>query len=80
VDEYRRAADQAILVFDISIARQNQPLEAPKLMDQLDTMLKRNALSDPHQLVPLLRDLSTDERIPLMARNQAGRILKKIEK
>jgi hypothetical protein len=80
VDEYRRAADQAIFIFDITLARQNQPLEAPGLMDRLETMVKRGGLSDPKQLVPLLRDLSTDERIPLMARNLAGRILKKIEK
>lgn len=80
VNEYRRAADQAIFVFDIALARQNQPLEAPKLMDSLDALLKRDGLSDPQQLVPLLRDLSTDERIPLIARNHAARLLKKIVK
>jgi hypothetical protein len=78
--EYWRAADQAILVFDISVSRENLPLEAPKLMDRLDQLLARNGLSDPKQLVPLLRELSTDERVPLIARNHAGRILKKIEK
>ena len=79
-DEYWRAADQAILVFDISVSRENLPLEAPKLMDKLDSLLRRNGLSDPQQLVPLLRELSTDERLPLIARNHAGRLLKKIEK
>lgn len=79
-NEYWRAADQAILVFDISVSRENLPLEAPKLMDRLDQLLSRNGLSDPKQLIPLLRDLSTDERVPLIARNHAGRILKKIEK
>lgn len=80
VNEYRRAADQSIFVFDIKLARELQPLEAPKLMDRLDTLYSRNGLSDPRQLIPLLRDLSTDERIPLIARNHAGRLLKKIEK
>ncbi len=79
-NEYWRAADQAILVFDISVSRENLPLEAPKLMDRLDLLLTRGGLSDPKQLVPLLRDLSTDERVPLIARNHAGRLLKKIEK
>lgn len=79
-DEYRRAGEQAILIFDISVARENVPLNAPQLMDQLDSMLGRNALSDPQQLIPLLRDLSTDERIPLIARNHAARLLKKIAK
>ena len=80
VNEYRRAADQAILVFDLSIARENQPLNSPKLMEEMETMLKRNALSDPQQLVPLLRDISTDEHLPLIARNHALRLIKKIEK
>jgi hypothetical protein len=78
--EYWRAADQAILVFDIAVSRENLPLEAPKLMDRLDQLLARNGLSDPKQLIPLLKELSTDERVPLIARNHAGRLLKKIEK
>jgi hypothetical protein len=49
-------------------------------MDQLDTLVMRNELADPADLVPLLQDLTTDERIPLMARNHAARILKKIKK
>jgi hypothetical protein len=80
ISEYRRAGDQAILVFDLSIARENQPLNSPKLMDQLEIMLKRNALSDPQQLVPLLRDITSDEHLPLMTRNHADRLLKQIEK
>jgi hypothetical protein len=79
-NEYRRLADQVILIFDISVARANQPLNAPKLMEQLESMLKRNWLSDPEQLVPLLKDMSGDEHIPLIARNHAARLLKKIEK
>jgi hypothetical protein len=78
--EYRKAADQAILIFDISVARQNQPLNAPKLMEAMESLLKRNALSDPRQLLPLLNELTTDERIPLIARNHAGRLIKKIQK
>ncbi|HET8783770.1 MAG TPA: hypothetical protein VFM63_15260 [Pyrinomonadaceae bacterium] len=77
-NEYRRAADQAILIFDISIARQNQPLNSPKLMEVMESLLKRDGLSDPEQLLPLLTDLSTDERVPLIARNHALRLIKKI--
>jgi hypothetical protein len=80
VNEYKRIADQAMLVFDISIARENQPLNAPKLMEVMESLIKRNGLSDPKQLVPLLKDMSTDEHIPLMARNHALRIIKQIEK
>jgi len=79
-NEYRRVADQGKFIFDMTVARENRPLDAPKLMDQLEIMLKGSGLSDPQQLVPLLRELNTDERIPLMARNHAARLLKKIEK
>jgi len=78
--EYRRIADQAIFIFDITVARENQPLNTPGLMKQLESMYNRNGLSDPRQLVPLLKELRTDAHIPLIARNQAERLLKKIEK
>jgi hypothetical protein len=80
VSEYRKAADQAIWIFDIQIARENQPLNAPKLMEAMESMLKRNGVSDPHQLVKLLQDLSTDEHVPLIARNHALRLIKQIQK
>jgi hypothetical protein len=79
-DEYRRAANQAVFIFDMSVARQNQPLDSPKLLDRLDNHLKRGDLSDPRQLIPLLREVNMDERLPLMARNHAARILKQLEK
>jgi hypothetical protein len=79
-NEYHRVADQAIFVFDMSIARENQPLNAPKLMDQLEMMIDRNSISDAHQLVTLLREITTDEHLPLIARNHATRLLKRIEK
>jgi len=80
INEYRRVADQAIFVFDMSVARENQPLNSPKLMEGLESLLKRDGLSDPVQLIPLLREISSDERVPLIARNHAIRLLKKIEK
>jgi hypothetical protein len=80
ITEYRRLADQAILVFDLSLARENQPLNAPKLMEVMESYLKRNGLSDPKQLLPFLKDLSTDEHIPLIARNHALRLIKQIQK
>ena len=80
VNEYRRVADQAVLVFDIAVARENQPLNAPKLLEQVEILLTRSGLSDPYQLVPLLRELTTDEHVPLIARNHATRLLKRIEK
>jgi hypothetical protein len=78
--EYRRISDQALFIFDINIARENQPLEAPAIMKRLEILVRRKELSDAMQLVPLLQELSTDERLPLIARNQAGNLVKKIGK
>src|SRR5205085_4274506 len=80
MNEYRRIADQQLFVFEIEVARQYQPSDTVKLLNQLDSLLSRDAVSDPAQLIPLLDDLTNDERIPLIARNQATRLLKKIKK
>jgi len=80
MDEYRKISNQYIWQFDMSISRENQPLNAPGLMDELDADLRRNEISDPTQMLPLLKELSNDERIPLIARNHATRLTEKIEK
>jgi hypothetical protein len=80
MDEYRRISNEYTWRFEITLARENQPLQAPGLMDALDSYLKRRELSDPPHLIPLLTDLSTDERIPLMARNRAAKIIEQIKK
>ncbi len=80
MDEYRRLANQCVWMFDFNLARANQPLETPKLVDSLDSLLKRNEISDPHQMLPFLTAISNDERVPLIGRNRAGKIVKQIEK
>jgi hypothetical protein len=80
VDEYRKIANQALWIFDVTVARENQPLDGPNQMDALDGLLKRNEISDARQLVPFLRELADDERLPLIARNHANRIVQQIEK
>ena len=78
--EYKRLTEQFIWMFDINLARENQPLEAPKLMDKLENLIKRGEISDANQMLPVLREASNDERIPLIARNRAGKLVKVIEK
>lgn len=80
VNEYRRVGEQAMFIFDINLARDISPLETPRMMDNLADMLKRNNISDPKQLLALLNDISVDERLPLIARNHASRLVKQIEK
>lgn len=79
-EEYRKVSAQFIWVFDMEVARTNQPLEVPRLMKKLDSYLRRNAISDPKQMLSFLKELGDDERIPLIARNHALRLINKIEK
>lgn len=80
MDEYRRLANQYVWMFDFNLARANQPLETPKLVEGLDGLLKRNEIADPHQMLPFLTAVSNDERVPLIGRNRAGKLVKQIEK
>ncbi len=79
-DEYRKISQQFVWIFDINVARENQPLESPSLMNALDGLIRRNEISDPEQMIPMLKELGNDERIPLLARNHATKIIKQIEK
>ncbi len=79
-DEYRKIGNQYVWIFDIGVARENQPLETPRMMDALDSLLKRNEISDAAQMIPFLKELGNDERTPLIARNHATRLIQQIEK
>ena len=79
-DEYRKIGQQYVWIFDINLARENQPLNAPRLMDALDNYVRRNEIADPVQMIPFLKQIGDDERIPLIARNHAARLIKDIEK
>ncbi len=80
MDEYRRISNEYTWRFEIDLARQNQPLLTPSMMEAIDAYIDRKEISDPMHLVPFLTQLSTDERLPLMARNRATKIIKVIEK
>jgi len=80
MDEYRRISNEYTWKFEILIARQNQPLLTPGLMEMIDSYIGRGEVSDPSHLLPFLTELSTDERLPLIARNRATKIIKQIGK
>ncbi|MBA2378686.1 MAG: hypothetical protein H0V76_03825 [Blastocatellia bacterium] len=80
VDQYRKIGTQHVWTFDIMLARENQPLETPKLMNNLKGLIGRNEIADPQGMLALLDGLANDERIPLMARNEATRVAAGIRK
>ncbi len=79
MDEYRRIANEYTWLFEFDVARVNQPLRTPGMMDGLDGFFRRNEIPDPPHLVPYLTAISTDEKLPLMARNHALKLIKQIE-
>ena len=79
-EEYARIGYQMVWESDIKVARQNQPLQTPGLVDVLDSYLRRGEISDPPQMLSFLKELSNDERLPLLARNHILRLMKDIEK
>lgn len=79
-DEYRKIGNQFIWMFDFSVARENQQLETPRLMDAIDSLIKRNEISDAAQMIPFFKGLTDDERVPLITRNHAARLINQIEK
>jgi hypothetical protein len=80
MDEYRRISDEYIWKFEMKLARENQPLQTPELMESFESYFRRGKISDPPHLVPFLTELSTDERLPLMARDRAVKLIKQINK
>jgi hypothetical protein len=79
-DEYKKLTEQFIWLFEMNLARENQPLSAPQLVDRFESLLRRNQISDPQQMLPYLREVSDDERLPLIARNHTAKLIKNIEK
>ena len=78
--EYKKITNQFVWMFDITVSSENQPLESPRIMTALDGMLRRSDIADPNQMIPFLQRLSEDERVPLITRNHALRLIKEIEK
>ena len=79
-DIYRKLANQYTWEFEINVSRENQPLQSPGIIAVLDSYLKRNEIADPNQMLPFLKDLHEDDRLPLMSRNHIERLIKQIEK
>jgi hypothetical protein len=80
MDEYRRVGVEYTWLFEMQSARDNQPLLTPGLVDALDSYLRRGEISHPPSMLPFLTKLSTDERVPLIARNHAAKLVAQIEK
>jgi len=79
-DIYRNLSNQYIWKFEMTVSRENQPLQSPNLINALDSYLHRKEIADPEQMLPFLKELYNDDRLPLMSRNHLDRLIKQIEK
>lgn len=77
---YRGVGYELVWKFELEIARQNQPLETPSLMNEMEGYLRRNEIADPPSLLPYLKQIAVDERFPLIARNRAETMVRSIER
>jgi hypothetical protein len=79
-DIFRAISNQAITLFDIDLAIQHQPLDLPRMLDSVENELHLERFAEPDQLIPMLRDIAQDDTLPLIARNQATRLVNNIQK
>jgi hypothetical protein len=77
---FRNITTQEMRVFDLENTRQTDPLSMPAQMRQMDSELKGKHYADPQALIPLLKDIEQDPGIPLIARNDAKRMIQAILK
>ncbi len=79
-DIFRGIATQEIHVFDMETAQQYQPLDLPGRLDALENDLRLERLAEPQRMLAPLREIAGDDTQPLIARNQATRIIEGIKK
>jgi hypothetical protein len=79
-DIFRAIATQHMDMFDIENAQQFQPLDVPKQLEILENDLRLVRIAEPKQLLPKLREIANGDQAPIIARNQAKRLIESIEK
>lgn len=77
---FRGIATQEISLFDIDNAQQYQPLDLPKQLEMLENDLRLQRITEPERLLTPLKEIAGDDTQPLIARNQAKRIVEAIKK
>ncbi|HKA20026.1 MAG TPA: hypothetical protein VKN18_17185 [Blastocatellia bacterium] len=74
-DIFLGIAWQEIALFDIDNAERYQPLDLPKQLEILENDLKLERIAEPTRIIAPLKEIASDVSQPLIARNQAKRIV-----
>lgn len=80
VSLFRAIENQYRKIEEIKLARQFTPLDLPKQLKLLEEDLKRNRIAEPSQIVPILSNISLDDGVPLIARNEARKLVTQINR
>ena len=79
-DLFRSIATQQMHVFDLETAQQYQPLDVPRQLDAIEADLRLGNIAELNQIALVLREIATGDTLPLIARNQANRMIADIQK
>jgi hypothetical protein len=79
-DIFRGIASQEMALFDIENAERYQPLDLPKQLENLENDLRLERIAEPERLLAALNEIAGDDSQPLIARNQAKKIVDAIKK
>ena len=77
---FHAIATQQMHLFDLDNAEQYQPLDLPTQLHVLERDLELERVAEPEQMLTALRNMISNDSLPLIARNQAKRIAENIEK
>jgi hypothetical protein len=77
---FRGIITQETRIFELEAVLANDPISTPAQLRMLESELKSKHIADPHRFDPILKNLKSDESVPLIARNHADRLLKMIGK
>jgi hypothetical protein len=80
MDIFRGLATQAIHLFDLDLAARYQPLDLPRQVETVENDLRLGYIAEPEQMLGPLGDISSNDSLPLIARNKAKRIVTDITK
>jgi hypothetical protein len=77
---FRGIITQETRIFELEAVLANDPISTPAQLRMLESELKSKHVADPHRFDPILKNIKSDESVPLIARNHADRLLKMIRK
>jgi hypothetical protein len=77
---FHAIATQQMHLFDLDNAEQYQPLDLPTQLHVLERDLELERVAEPEQMLTALRNINSNDSLPLIARNHAKRIADNIEK